>query len=61
MHGRRFHQLDLTQNKNTGGYYGKVKGWFLKKYDNYQELVNGKEEESGEAEAQAPASEATAA
>ena len=24
--------------KNTKGYYGKVKGWFLDKYPNYQEV-----------------------
>ena len=24
--------------KGTNGYYGKVKGWFLKKYPNYQEI-----------------------
>lgn len=43
--------------KGIDGYYGKVKGWFLKKYENYQELVNGKEEENGKPEAQAPATE----
>ena len=42
--------------KGMDGYYGKVKGWFLKKYDNYQELINNA---TAEPAAQAPASEAT--
>lgn len=42
--------------KGVDGYYGKVKGWFLKKYDNYQELINNA---TAEPAAQAPASEAT--
>ena len=44
--------------KGVDGYYGKVKGWFLKKYDNYQELINNA---TAEPEAQAPASEEIAA
>ena len=45
--------------KGVDGYYGKVKGWFLKKYPNYQELVNNAMGE--EPEVQAPASEEIAA
>jgi hypothetical protein len=26
--------------KGLNGYYGKVKGWFLKKYPNYQEMID---------------------
>ena len=26
--------------KGMNGYYGKVKGWFLKKYPNYQEMID---------------------
>ena len=45
--------------KGVDGYYGKVKGWFLNKYPNYQELINPVADE--EPAVQAPAFEATAA
>ena len=47
--------------KGVGGYYGKVKAWFLNKYPNYQEFVNSPADEGKEPVVQAPASEEIAA
>ncbi len=41
--------------KDTKGYYGKVKAWFLKKYPNYQDMDFSQKSDDHNAEDQAPA------
>ena len=46
--------------KGTSGYYGKVKGWFLNKYPNYQEIDFADIATSQKSEEEASAAENTA-